>query len=95
VGHRDSASPTCRGVVANRTPAHDAELPRRGEARETGVVPTGEDSGEVVGVRAGCQVDGGLAQVDLAFVCDDGPFRRSHDYATAEQADRLYACWGF
>jgi hypothetical protein len=40
-------------------------------------------------------LDGALAQVDLAFVRDDGRFRRSHDYATAAQADWLYAGWGF
>jgi FkbM family methyltransferase len=40
-------------------------------------------------------LDGALAQVDLAFVRDDGPLRRSHAYATPEQADRLYAGWGF
>jgi hypothetical protein len=40
-------------------------------------------------------LDGALAQVDLAFVRDDGPLRRSHAYATPEQADRLYADWGF
>ena len=40
-------------------------------------------------------LDGALAQVDLAFVRDDGRFRTSHDYATPEQADRLYAGWGF
>jgi FkbM family methyltransferase len=40
-------------------------------------------------------LDGALAQVDLACVRDDGRFRRSHDYATPEQADRLYAGWGF
>ena len=40
-------------------------------------------------------LDGALAQVDLAFVRDDGRFRTTHDYATPEQADRLYAGWGF
>jgi FkbM family methyltransferase len=40
-------------------------------------------------------LDGALAQVDLAFVREDGRFRTSHDYATPEQADRLYAGWGF
>ena len=40
-------------------------------------------------------LDGALAQVDLAFVRDHGRFRRTHDYATPEQADRLYAGWGF
>jgi FkbM family methyltransferase len=40
-------------------------------------------------------LDGALAQVDVAFVREDGRFRRAHAYATPEQADRLYAGWGF
>jgi hypothetical protein len=40
-------------------------------------------------------IDGSLAQVDLAFARDDGPLRRLHDYATPEQADRLYSSWGY
>jgi FkbM family methyltransferase len=40
-------------------------------------------------------LDGALAQLDLAFVRDDGPFRRTHAYATPAQADRMYASWGF
>ncbi|MGI8440472.1 MAG: FkbM family methyltransferase [Thermoleophilaceae bacterium] len=39
--------------------------------------------------------DGALAQVDVAFVREDGRFRRDHAYATPEQAERLYASWGF
>lgn len=39
-------------------------------------------------------LDGALAQVDMAFVRDDGPFRADHRYATAEQADALYRSWG-
>jgi FkbM family methyltransferase len=40
-------------------------------------------------------IDGALAQVDMAFVREDGRFRRTHAYATPDQADRLYASWGF
>ncbi len=40
-------------------------------------------------------LDGALAQVDLAFVRDDGPFRADHRYATPEQADALYRGWGY
>jgi FkbM family methyltransferase len=40
-------------------------------------------------------LDGALAQLDVAFVREDGPFRRSHAYATPAQADALYASWGF
>jgi FkbM family methyltransferase len=40
-------------------------------------------------------LDGALAQLDLAFVREDGPFRTTHAYATPEQADRMYASWGF
>jgi FkbM family methyltransferase len=39
-------------------------------------------------------LDGALAQVDVAFVKEDGRFRRVHDYATPEQADALYRSWG-
>lgn len=39
-------------------------------------------------------LDGALAMVDMAFVRADGPLRTSHDYATAEQADRLFRGWG-
>ncbi len=40
-------------------------------------------------------LDGQLAQVDIAFVREDGRFRRDHAYATAAQADALYAQWGY
>jgi FkbM family methyltransferase len=40
-------------------------------------------------------LDGALAQVDMAFVPAGGPQRRHHEYATAEQADRLYRSWGY
>ena len=39
-------------------------------------------------------LDGALAQVDMAFVREDGPLRRDHRYATPEQADQLYTSWG-
>ncbi len=39
--------------------------------------------------------DGALAQVDVAFVREDGRFRGDHAYATPEQAERLYSSWGF
>jgi FkbM family methyltransferase len=39
-------------------------------------------------------LDGALAQVDVAFVREDGPFRRHSEYATPEQAERLYRGWG-
>ncbi|WP_205699123.1 FkbM family methyltransferase [Conexibacter sp. SYSU D00693] len=40
-------------------------------------------------------LDGALAQVDMAFVRDDGPFRADHRYATPAQADALYRRWGY
>ena len=40
-------------------------------------------------------LDGQLAQIDIAFVPQDGRFRREHAYATPAQADALYAQWGF
>jgi FkbM family methyltransferase len=40
-------------------------------------------------------VDGALAMMNVAFVREDGPFRRTHDYATADQADRMYKSWGY
>lgn len=40
-------------------------------------------------------LDGSLAQLDVAFVREDGRFRREHDYATPAQADNLYRSWGF
>ena len=39
-------------------------------------------------------LDGQLAQVDIAFARDDGPLRRSHGYASREQAEALYGSWG-
>jgi FkbM family methyltransferase len=39
-------------------------------------------------------LDGALAQLDVAFVREAGPFRARSEYATAEQAERLYAGWG-
>jgi hypothetical protein len=33
--------------------------------------------------------------VDLAFVREDGRFRRTHDYATPDQANELYSSWHF
>jgi len=39
--------------------------------------------------------DGALAQVDVAFVREEGRFRGDHAYATPEQAERLYSSWGF
>jgi FkbM family methyltransferase len=40
-------------------------------------------------------LDGQLAQVDIAFLPEDGRFRHEHAYATPDQADALYAQWGF
>jgi FkbM family methyltransferase len=40
-------------------------------------------------------LDGALAQIDIAFVRTDGLYRRHHEYATTEQADRLYRSWGY
>ncbi|HYF27836.1 MAG TPA: FkbM family methyltransferase [Baekduia sp.] len=40
-------------------------------------------------------LDGALAQLDMAFVRDDGPLRADHRYATPEQADALYRRWGY
>lgn len=34
-------------------------------------------------------LDGALAQVDMAFVRENGQFRKYHQYATAEQRDAL------
>ena len=39
-------------------------------------------------------LDGALAQLDVAFVREDGRFRAHSDYATPEQAERLYSGWG-
>lgn len=40
-------------------------------------------------------LDNSLAQVDIAFVQQDGRFRHEHAYATPAQADALYADWGY
>jgi FkbM family methyltransferase len=40
-------------------------------------------------------LDGALAQIDMAFVRDDGPLRADHRYATPAQADALYRRWGY
>jgi FkbM family methyltransferase len=40
-------------------------------------------------------LDGSLAQLDVAFVKQNGRFRRDHAYATAAQADELYRSWGY
>ena len=39
--------------------------------------------------------DGALAQIDVAFVREDGRFRARQDYATAERAAALYRSWGY
>ena len=39
-------------------------------------------------------LDGALARMDVAFVQEDGRFRQSHAYGTADQLDALYASWG-
>ena len=39
-------------------------------------------------------LDGALAQIDVAFVREDGPLRAHSAYATPEQAERLYSSWG-
>jgi hypothetical protein len=39
-------------------------------------------------------LDHSLARLDGAFVKEDGRFRSTHAYATADQAGRLYASWG-
>lgn len=39
-------------------------------------------------------LDGALARMDVAFVQENGRFRRSHSYGTSEQLDALYASWG-
>jgi FkbM family methyltransferase len=38
-------------------------------------------------------LDGALAQVDMAFVKEDGPFRKHHCYATREQRIQLIKKW--
>jgi FkbM family methyltransferase len=40
-------------------------------------------------------LDGALAMTNMAFVREDGMFRRSHDFATPEQAQAMYETWGF
>jgi FkbM family methyltransferase len=40
-------------------------------------------------------LDGALALVDIAFAPDGGILRAHHEYATPEQADRLYRSWGY
>jgi hypothetical protein len=40
-------------------------------------------------------LDGALARMDVAFVQEDGRFRRDHSYGTREQLEALYAGWGF
>lgn len=40
-------------------------------------------------------LDNSLAQLDVAFVQEDGRFRREHAYATPAQADALYRTWGY
>lgn len=40
-------------------------------------------------------LDDALAMTNMAFVREDGRFRRSHDFATEEQAREMYESWGF
>jgi FkbM family methyltransferase len=40
-------------------------------------------------------LDEALAMVNVAFVQEGGRFRQSHDFATEEQTDELFASWGF
>jgi FkbM family methyltransferase len=40
-------------------------------------------------------LDDALAMTNMAFVREDGMFRRSHDFATEEQAREMYEGWGF
>lgn len=40
-------------------------------------------------------LDGALAMVNLAFVREDGQFRREQEYATREQFERLVSGWGY
>jgi FkbM family methyltransferase len=40
-------------------------------------------------------LDDALAMTNMAFVREDGRFRRSHDFATEEQARAMYEGWGF
>ncbi len=40
-------------------------------------------------------LDDALAMTNMAFVREDGMFRRSHDFATEQQAREMYEGWGF
>ena len=40
-------------------------------------------------------LDDALAMTNMAFVREDGRFRRSHDFATEAQAREMYEGWGF
>ena len=40
-------------------------------------------------------LDGALAMMNMAFVREDGRFRRSHAFATEQQAREMYEGWGF
>ena len=40
-------------------------------------------------------LDDALAMTNMVFARDDGMFRRSHDFATEEQAREMYEGWGF
>jgi FkbM family methyltransferase len=40
-------------------------------------------------------IDGALAMMNVAFVKEDGQFRRTHAYATRDQAERMYRSWGY
>ena len=40
-------------------------------------------------------LDGGLAQLDVGFVQQNGRVRTDHAYSTPAQADALYRSWGY
>jgi FkbM family methyltransferase len=40
-------------------------------------------------------LDDALAMTNMAFVREDGRFRRSHEFATEQQAREMYEEWGF
>ena len=40
-------------------------------------------------------LDGQLGRIDVAFVREDGPFRRDHRYATERQLAELQRAWGY
>ena len=40
-------------------------------------------------------LDDALAMTNMAFVREDGLFRRSHEFATEQQAQEMYEGWGF